>query len=248
MLKSRVLSLLRETCTGLLGGGRCLRCYRECGSVPLCRECLASGALDFVPPGKNRCLLCGKPLVSEGGGNVSKCMGCRESSVFTCVDSVFPLYTYRLWKKALLYEWKMKGARSLTPLFAGKIWEALNLLFPGGEIPVVVPVPPRPGKIWSKGWDQVDELCTYLSKLHGVRIGKFLVRENTGQQKKLTRDERLGSGGATYAPHPKAVSVPEKVVLLDDVLTTGATVSSCAKVLRSMGCGKITVLSLFIVD
>ena len=123
----------------------------------------------------------------------------------------------------------------------------------------IVPVPPRPGKIRRRGWDQVDELCFYLHHGYGRRVLRILRRLSGTQQKKLSREERLGTRGKGYRAvegkkRQKALfragmdSVPEAVVLVDDVVTTGSTVCDCASVLESLGVRRVHCVSLFIVD
>ena len=78
--------------------------------------------------------------------------------MFSDLDGVFPLYPYRLWYKNLLFAWKTEGERNLSPVLAAAVHRALGLLYGNAPVPCLVPVPPRPGKIRRKGWDQVDEL------------------------------------------------------------------------------------------
>lgn len=76
-------------------------------------------------------------------------MDCRRSRTVFHADSVFPVFAYRLWKKNLLFSWKMSDRRSLSPLFAAVCDGVLKTGF--GEGCVLVPVPPRAGKIRRRG-------------------------------------------------------------------------------------------------
>ena len=62
----------------------------------------------------------------------------------------------------------------------------------------VVPVPPRPGKIRSRGWDQIEELSEILKVKFGYKVLKLLERTEKNQQKKLDRKKRLSSKGKIY--------------------------------------------------
>lgn len=250
--RQRMLLLVRELYAVVFGGEKCLSCGAPSGVVPICRSCREKYLFSFIPPvssGGKRCSVCGKVLVSER----EKCMDCRNGSILVHTDEVFPLYQYRLWRKNLLFVWKMENKRALSPVFAKALYDALCALC-GAEQPVVVPVPPRPGKIKVRGWDQIDDVCMFLKYRYGVTVLPLLQRTTIQQQKKLDRGQRLEMKGRSYVlrrhtaawrgEHP----LPGKVVLLDDVLTTGVTIESCAALLKEAGIAKVAVLALFIVD
>lgn len=175
-------------------------------------------------------------------------MECREREGESSLDALFPIHSYRQWKKELAFAWKSEGQRRLSPLLARLLFKALKEL--GLEKTPLVPVPPRPGKIKEKGWDQVEELASILEKKRGILVRRdILERKSGGQQKKLGRDERLGAAGAVYDLRPAFTgSVPPEVVLLDDIVTTGATMEKCAWLLKVAGAQKVYGLALFRVD
>lgn len=118
----------------------------------------------------------------------------------------------------------------------------------------VVPVPPRPGKIKCKGWDQIEELCFYLRNLYGIKILPLLRRTTSLQQKKLDKKHRLEQTKRAFVLCPKNKlrrflrNLPEKVVLIDDVMTTGSTIEACAAELKRAGIKKVYAVTLFIAD
>jgi len=231
----------------------CLCCGKKTFRMPVCPECAEKYLYGFASGEIHRCRVCGKILLSEK----DICTSCREKGVLNHADSVFPLWSYRLWMKGLLFEWKMNEMRSLSPLLADCVDRAIELLFPGrsrDSLPVV-PVTPRPGKIREKGWDQIEELCEILHFCHGRTVCRLIKRVSTLQQKKQDREHRLLLGGTSFKADGKAIkrllecnSLPREAVLLDDVMTTGATVDSCAAVLKGIGIRKVQVITLLIVD
>jgi predicted amidophosphoribosyltransferase len=82
----------------------------------------------------------------------------------------------------------------------------------------------------------------------------FLERINQNQQKKLNREERLKVRGKSYTlssnyyKYKKKKLLPNSVILIDDVLTTGITIEECSKLLKDAGIKIVKVLTLFIVD
>ena len=250
-----VIYLLRSVAAFLLGGDMCVRCGKASGVYPLCPSCL-SLFMESNPPFSveselKRCRICGKVLVSE----IEICSSCREKPVLKSTERNYPLHSYRLWKKSVLFAWKTENKRTLSPVFAQMVYGAYEKVCAetGKNLPVV-PVPPRPGKIKNRGWDQVDEMCRFLHTGWNVPVLKILCRKSRVQQKKLGRLRRLDRAEKSYhlvgkkvlrrlAPVP-----PKSVVLIDDVLTTGATFEACASKLRSFGVQKVYGITLFVVD
>lgn len=171
-------------------------------------------------------------------------------------DQVFPLHSYRLWNKKILFDWKLADERTLSELFAKAVFSAFQVLFPGARPSDValVPVPPRKGKIKKKGWDQIQELCFYLRKMYSFEVFNCLERKSRSQQKKLSRMERLAGKGKSYSLNGRFArgknlgKLPESVLLVDDVITTGVTVEEIAQILKEGGVKIVNVISLFIVD
>ena len=153
-----------------------------------------------------------------------------------------------------MFRWKMQEERSFSPLFAKLL---CDLLRKTGD-KVIVPVPPRKGKIRKNGWDQIEELCTFLEKRYGFRVLRILERNTSSQQKKLSRTQRLESIKSAYSMCPAQVlertlkplngRLPDSVCLIDDVCTTGSTLESCAEILKKEGIKTVNAVTLFTVD
>ena len=243
-------ALLRLLFVFIAGGERCRVCGKRTWYYPLCRECRKDFFSIKDSCLADRCKKCGKELISSN----DLCLQCREKTVLFHTDSVWPLFSYRLWNKDLMFLWKSAGVRSLSDLFAKFVAEALKLK----GVNIVVPVPPRPGKIQEKGWDQIDELCGQLKYRFGFTILPLLVRKTTGQQKKLDREERLKTIGKSYflvekkevekLLKPFKGEFPERVCIIDDVCTTGSTLENCAQVLKEAGIKVVDAITLFSVD
>ena len=240
------LSFLRAAVSVALFPDECTLCGNIAYGVPLCRKCRAAlkeEASESVM--RSRCVVCGKPLLSE----TEVCLQCRtEDAPAKKLDGIRPVFPYLLTKKKLLYTWKIAGCKPLTPFFADCMHKMYSHEFDG--LPLV-PVPPRPGKIREKGWDQTKSLAKQFRHLYGVEVLDYLVRTSGLQQKKLGRKERL-SRKAQYSAsrkllHEKKENIPRHVVLLDDVMTTGSTLCSCAAVLKAYGVQKVSALTLFTV-
>lgn len=240
-----ILKSVRKTVRGILeivdGGDTCILCGRESFLLPLCHECAEKiQKIDFSA---KRCEKCGKILFSE----IEICRDCRENGKNFAFDSIFPILPYRNQKKSLLFEWKMRDNRMLSPLFASIIDNVLREK--GWQDFPIVPVPPRPGKIRRKGWDQIDELAYFLHTNFHRKILKILVRTSRAEQKRLSALERLGNSRAGFSlkrnAHRILPSEKKAAVLIDDIETTGATLDSCARLLKNAGFELVFAVTLF---
>lgn len=233
------ISAFRSLYTFIDGGCECAVCSKLTFLAPICSSCMKQYFSVKKILETARCSCCGKELVSEK----KMCMKCRTEPVLKSTDSVLPLFSYRLWNKELMFRWKMQGERNFSPLFAKLLSEVLKTK---GE-KIIVPVPPRKGKIRKNGWDQIEELCLFLEKRYDFKILRILERKSKEQQKKLKRTERLESIKTSYSLK-KGAEIPEHVCLIDDVCTTGATIESCAEILKKGGIKTVSAVTLFTVD
>jgi ComF family protein len=203
-----------------------------CGA---CREGLEG------PPGGERCNRCGRPLISEQG----RCLSCREREDWNC-DSVVTIYPYTGKYRKLLGAYKFGKNLGVGNFLARRLAERLPAI-PGfreaSGLPgfTLVPVPPRPGKIRKTGWDQVEYLVRRLEQ-EGFPVLRCLKRLASRTQKKLDRRDRLQNLEGRFVP---ARPAPRRVLLIDDVMTTGATLEACAGTLKKAGAERVLGACLF---
>lgn len=167
-------------------------------------------------------------------------MRCRTSA--SGFDGAFPLYSYTGVARSLLRAYKVKKRKSLASFLSQCLATEITARFPGYTI---VPVPPRPGKIRREGWDQVALLAGFLQRNWNLPVARILARLKGGdEQKTLDREGRrtnvmgrytLLPGGIRAEGRNSIARVPRKILLLDDIMTTGATLSECASVLKGHG-------------
>lgn len=107
----------------------------------------------------------------------------------------------------------------------------------------IVPVPLHPTKEREREFNQARRLAHWLSRETRIPVNdQLLVRtEPTRTQTLLTRAERAANVRKAFAARPGAKLNGERIVIVDDVLTTGATTSACARALQAAGAGEICV-------
>jgi ComF family protein len=210
---------------------RCVACER--GPWPLCLRCWSRVAL-LGPPG---CVRCGRPL---------------ETSVQSCADC--PPRTIAWARSAFLYQGPCREAlmklkfgrlRSVADGLAPWMLHALARAPPGvlatGANPILSWVPLGRGRLRSRGYDQAEALTRSLSRLAGLPVRPLLERVvETGPQARLPGPQRRRVLRGAFRACGAA---PERVILVDDVLTSGATSAECARVLLEAGAGEVGVLT-----
>jgi predicted amidophosphoribosyltransferase len=129
--------------------------------------------------------------------------------------------------------------RRLLPV-ADLMADRIQWLAPGGLLSgTIVPVPTAPLRSAIRGFDPAAEIAAALARRTELPLGSCLRRHGAGRQVGKRRAQRIG--------HPPLISVkgevPRSVLLIDDVLTTGATLSSCARALRSAGAIRVAAIT-----
>jgi len=210
--------------------------------IPICPECLDS----LRPLEGPMCQLCGRPFVSPMMALVSQplCHACRRG-----------LYDFDLARSYGAYEEAMVRAVTLlkyyavTPLggwFAARLAELAERQPEGFAADVVVPVPLHPTRLRERGYNQAELIARPLAERLGLPFRSYLlVRTRPRPDKlKLTRRERWESVRGAYAIREGNRVDNLRVLLVDDVFTSGATLDACARALRRAGAARVVGLTV----
>ena len=250
-----VKNIARTFYSSLLCPQMCLLCgnISESG-LALCNHCIQTEFIPYIAAPDSeysqqiefrcRCRQCGKILISEH----EYCTHCRQSGDGTAekqepaCNRIFTLFPYIGLGQKVLPVWKNNAIRTFSTVFAPLIHRFLTQHPELMNIPLV-PIPPRPKKMREKGWDQIEDMVRYLSIYPELTIYRCLKRQDGIPQKKLSKTDRaMNLQGKIEL---SAQAVPDKLILLDDVMTTGATLEACARALKTAGCKEVYGLCLF---
>lgn len=210
------------------------------GFSPLCGACVG----EYIHPEYPRCRSCGKIIALAEKGEI--CSDCREGRGPKDLNKVTALGIYQgEWKEFIL---KIKFAAQ-PRLLAGVArplahWAVAELYPPDG----IVPVPMYPRHKAERGFNQTDVIASLLHWELGLPILKGLERvEDTPSQVALSRAERLENLRYAFAVRGgegKDNWAGKSVWLIDDVVTTGATLEACALALKEAGVKNVAALCL----
>lgn len=158
-----------------------------------------------------------------------------------CISSVrnFSLFPYIGRSKILLNLYKFNGIHTLSSYFSRIIFDFLHSNY---QDYIVVPIPTTFLKKRVNGWYQLDPIVKGL-KRNGVEVRNLLKKRKTLNQKKLSREDRQINMENSFLV--KSEKTDKRIVLLDDVFTTGATIYSAYKILSENGYRDIVSLTLF---
>ena len=151
--------------------------------------------------------------------------------------------------RTLVHQLKYADRHDARTLFGRWLAEAGRDLRPGVDI--IVPVPLSRLRLLLRHFNQAAVLAAELSRQTGVPMDPMLLKRTrwTRSQVGMTRDQRRRNiAGAFGVPrHRRARLEGRNVLLVDDVVTTGATVDACARTLKRAGAARVDVLALALV-
>ena len=193
------------------------------------------------------CAQCGRPIVSTAvAESISPphCHLCRNGIYAFDLARSFGAYTPRMSRAILLLKYG-----NVVPLGA---WFSRCLATLVKEHPeafaadAVVPVPLDRGRLRERGYNQAELIAKPLARLLGIPFRSYLLvrKRPRPNQLRLTRLERWETVRGAYATHKMAQVDKLRVILVDDVFTTGATLDACSRALKGAGAARVVGLTV----
>lgn len=203
---------------------------------------LTETILDAIYPPNVSCAICGSEAHTDIHGLCAECAaliqpaGIIGGSGF--IDDIYYAVHYTEHIAAAVHNYKYNDARYLCRFFA-----SLIELPKDWQIDAVLPMPLHPNKLKKRGYNQSALIARELCKKYGLMLDESLaVRiKDTKSQRELDRSQRAENMKNAFSASGSVKN--KRILIIDDVFTTGATMNECAKALKVKGAAYIYAAS-----
>ena len=215
--------------------GRCVTCLSPRASHGLCRDCRAD-----LPRNRWHCATCALPMAFPSPG---MCCGECQSSPPPFSRALIP-WRYQFPVDGMIGRYKYHGHRKFARPLLNDFGEFLKQeLAPANRPDTLIPAPMHWLRRWQRGFNQAQDIAEYLGAHLDIPVAARSVRRNrrVKAQRSLGRAGRLTNLDGVFEV---CGQIPHRVAIVDDVVTTGATVRALARVLADAGACEIQVWAL----
>ncbi|NDV21301.1 ComF family protein [Desulfovibrio sp. JC022] len=213
----------------------CLNIHTEKG---LCESCLST----IKPKPENICIVCGNKLNSPDAISLP-CITCQ--TVPRNFSRLYFLGLHEGLLRDMLLGWKFNNQYGYDTVFQQFISRSCADIPETNRPDLTIPVPLHPSRLRERGFNQSLILARFASSATGAKLSaKALIRtRKTIPQTKLSGSARRKNLHTAFVAAPSLVK-NKKILLVDDVYTTGSTVDECARTLLEAGAERVEVLTL----
>lgn len=235
-----IFQLLFQSAENILFPRRC----PVCGEIVMpkggliCPECM--GKLSWIRGAV--CMKCGRPLTDEVAEYCLDCMRHKRS-----FDRGFALLEYDDVSSRSMAQIKYNNKREYLDFYSEAVVRAMGKRLEKLGADALIPVPIHPSRKRARGFNQAEELARRLSEKLDIPMEAGILRRDkkTLPQKDLGPEERLKNLRKAFTASTLPAGM-ERVILVDDIYTTGSTAEACARALKAAGAKKVYVLALCI--
>jgi ComF family protein len=220
----------------------CGETLREVTRIPVCRRCLKSPeplSAEFFCASCRTPFQNAFPLDADG-----RCALCRSG--LRGFDAAYCFGAYEGVLRKLIHLYKYGRIQTLARPLGDLLLAALPR---EQEFDALVPVPLHWRRQWQRGFNQAELLARMIGRRTGIPVVKALGRvQATVTQASLGNSSRRRNVASAFRCKRARLVEGKRILLIDDVMTTGATAAQCALALKRAGAGKVALLTVARVD
>jgi len=222
----------------------CTRILDTGSPIPFCHSCTEALTQTLPEP---LCARCGRPIVSAAsaeGMSLPLCHLCRSQVYAFDFARSFGAYTPRMSRAILLL--KYGNVAPIGAWFARRLAGLIERQPQGFAVDAIIPVPLDRGRLRERGYNQAELIAKPLARMLRIPFRSYLLVRTRPRpnQLRLTRRERWETVRGAYATHKTAQVDNLRVLLVDDVFTTGATLDACSRALKGAGAARVVGLTV----
>jgi ComF family protein len=220
----------------------CEALLKRADRLPICDGCLES----FRELPEEICVRCGQPWAEDGDvdGDESVCRECQERGFAFDAARSFGVYDGALARAIVLM--KYERIEPLGAWFAKRLLEAMRRIPPQLAADLVVPVPLHRTRQKERGFNQVDLFGKLVARKLGLPYRPVLLKRERARPDKhlLHFEERWEAVRGAFVIRDDGRVDNLRILLLDDVMTSGATLDACSRALREAGAKSVAGLTI----
>ena len=218
---------------------RCPICQEIVGEERVHRQCLRK--LEYVE--EPLCKKCGKPIFSE---EAEYCFDCTNHGKSFSQGRAVWVYNDAIDKS--IFEYKYKGKREFADFYVDEVLRTLGRWIKRISPDLILPVPLSKKKERTRGFNQAGLLGSGIGRALEISVqdGVLVRNRNTEPQKSLGPKERYENLSKAFETRDGRLVEGKRILLVDDIYTTGSTVEACSRVLLQAGADSVFFITLCI--
>lgn len=226
----KMKEIINKTETIVFPHYSCVFCGRETLNGEVCNNCKQH----FIKP--KYCEICGEHI----SDNENICIECKEHRDF---DRNWSVVEYNEITSRAIIKLKFKGAKYLAEDFANILVAKFKEI--NEHIDIVCAVPSHSKRIKERGYNQAEEIAKSFCAKTGLTYATLIKKDkDTAHQTGLSKADRLKNLKDSFSIADDWLTKGRNVLIIDDVFTTGSTISACAQILKKHKVNKVFSLTV----